>query len=180
MTAQEARVTHRSCLRLVLTLVTALGLSSGCRPPTAVLPAPPDPPYLADLEDQVFEAVNAERQKRDLLPLERDYTLNQVAHGHCAYMCRQERLTHKDDKNREVEGRFEEKNIPWRLAAENVARNRGFADPVQEAVRGWLASPGHRKNMLEKEYRQTGLGVVQSRKTGYYYFTQVFLRRVPD
>ena len=32
--------------------------------------------------------------------------------------------------------------------SENVAYNSGHADPVETAVRGWINSPGHRKNML--------------------------------
>ena len=32
--------------------------------------------------------------------------------------------------------------------SENVAYNMGCADPVETAVRGWINSPGHRKNML--------------------------------
>ena len=35
-----------------------------------------------------------------------------------------------------------------RSFSENVAYNMGCADAVETAVRGWINSPGHRKNML--------------------------------
>jgi hypothetical protein len=55
-----------------------------------------------------------------------------------------------------------------------------FVDPAQEAVRRWLASSPHRRNMLAAEFRETGVGVVYAEETGYYYFTQVFLRSLPE
>jgi uncharacterized protein YkwD len=41
------------------------------------------------------------------------------------------------------------KQVPFfiRSMSENVAYNQGFRNPVEVAVKGWIKSPGHRKNM---------------------------------
>jgi len=55
-----------------------------------------------------------------------------------------------------------------RSFAENVAWNTGHGDAVEVAVRGWINSPGHRKNMLSA---QTLCGIGVYCHYGRYYFT---------
>ena len=57
---------------------------------------------------------------------------------------------------------------------ENVAWNRGFSNPAQAAVNGWLASPGHLAN-IRGDYNFAGVGVGIN-STGAYYFTQIFVK----
>ncbi|BFG69894.1 hypothetical protein KACHI17_07750 [Sediminibacterium sp. KACHI17] len=57
-------------------------------------------------------------------------------------------------------------------AAENVAYGKLSAE---EVVKGWINSPGHRKN-IEGNYTQTGIGVYQDAK-GVIFFTQLFIRQ---
>lgn len=63
--------------------------------------------------------------------------------------------------------------IPYRGAAENVAYNQGYRDPVTQAVQGWLKSPGHLAN-IKGNYNRTGIGVAVN-KQGAVYFTQIFI-----
>jgi uncharacterized protein YkwD len=58
-----------------------------------------------------------------------------------------------------------------RSFSENVAYNMGCADAVETAVRGWINSPGHRKNMLATN---TVCGIAVYNAGGRYYFTQLF------
>ena len=60
-------------------------------------------------------------------------------------------------------------------AAENVAFNQNARAPAAEAVEGWLASRGHRKN-IEGPYALTGVGVATA-ATGEVYLTQLFVGR---
>ncbi|MEI7498004.1 MAG: CAP domain-containing protein [Candidatus Falkowbacteria bacterium] len=48
-------------------------------------------------------------------------------------------------------------------------------DVEQKAVVGWLNSPGHRRNMLNAEYNQSGVGVAQVKD--YFIITQVFTKK---
>lgn len=57
-------------------------------------------------------------------------------------------------------------------SAENVAYGQLSA---KELVKGWLNSPGHKKN-IESNYQLTGIGWYKDKK-GVIYFTQIFLRK---
>ncbi len=65
-------------------------------------------------------------------------------------------------------------NISYSGAAENIAYNMGYEDPVNRAVAGWIESDGHRQNMI-RNYDLTGIGVAVNQE-GEYYFTQIFIR----
>jgi hypothetical protein len=46
----------------------------------------------------------------------------------------------------------------------------------QRAVSGWMNSPGHRRNILNGEYTEAGVGIAQVKD--YFIMTQVFIKRV--
>lgn len=125
------------------------------------------------LEKSVHEQVNQYRAGRNLPPLKLDSRISERCRAHSLAMA-SDRVTFSHDG-------FEErvkaigKQILYRAAAENLAYNFGYSDPVKPAVEGWIKSPGHRKNM-EGEFDLTGVGIVQNAK-GEYYFTQIFIRR---
>ncbi len=62
--------------------------------------------------------------------------------------------------------RLKQAGIDYQLAGENIAA--GFPDAI-EAYESWMNSPGHRKNILEKDFRQLGVGVY------FDYYTQDFV-----
>ena len=57
----------------------------------------------------------------------------------------------------------------WTSAAENVA----YGQAVEDVVDAWLASPGHRANILEPSATHIGIGVATS-ADGAPYYTQNF------
>jgi uncharacterized protein YkwD len=62
--------------------------------------------------------------------------------------------------------RLKQAGVHYLLAGENIAA--GFPDAI-EAYESWMNSPGHRKNILEKGFRQLGVGVYLD------YYTQNFV-----
>lgn len=58
--------------------------------------------------------------------------------------------------------------------AENVAV--GFPN-AETVVEGWMASKGHRANILERDVVETGIGVARS-PDGALYYCQVFGRQL--
>jgi len=69
----------------------------------------------------------------------------------------------------------------WNWAGENLARNRGFPDPVRTAMEGLMASPTHRENILAPSDIFTHIGVGyalddESRNI----FVQIFLSGVSN
>ena len=64
---------------------------------------------------------------------------------------------------------------------ENIAYEYNSAGFTAEAlagdcVRGWENSPGHRKNMLDPDVQDIGVGLARSSRTGRYYAVQDFGR----
>ena len=64
--------------------------------------------------------------------------------------------------------------LKWRMVGENLAYSNGYINPVAASMHGWMESPGHRRNLLDPEWRQTAIGVWIS-PNGTVYFTEIFL-----
>lgn len=62
--------------------------------------------------------------------------------------------------------------MPYIKLTENIGWNRHSPDPVNSAIRGWMNSPHHFANILDR-HEQTGIGVVLDQQ-GRYIFTQLF------
>jgi uncharacterized protein YkwD len=124
------------------------------------------------LEQSIHEQVNQYRQSRNLPPLTLDARISQQARAHSQAMASSGDLSH-DGFEQRVKAIARE--IPYRASAENVAFNQGYSNPGEQAVEGWINSPGHQKNMVGN-YDLTGIGVAKNAK-GEYYFTQIFIRR---
>jgi uncharacterized protein YkwD len=127
---------------------------------------------IADLERDVFQRINQYRQRNGLAALQRNSTINQQARQHSQAMASSRKLSHDGFASRI---RIIGNSISYKAAAENVAFNRGFSNPVAQAVNGWLNSPGHLKNIMGN-YNLTGIGVAKNNQ-GEFYFTQIFIRR---
>ncbi len=162
--------------------LTVIGLGAlalvfgGCQWPFATGPRAE---FRPDFAQAVLEAVNRIRIENDLQHLAIAPEAVRVARRHTADLVRRNALSHLSPGGEDVDRRLESEGVEWLYAGENIARNRGFDDPVAEAIRGWLASPEHRANILQPQYRETGIAVARSPQTGYYYFTQVFRKRMP-
>ena len=131
---------------------------------------------LGELEQRTFEAVNQLRLEHGLLPLESSSALSALAREHSEDMAKQDYFDHVTPSGLGYGERLAPRAGPFLSLAENIHRNRGTADPVGTAVAGWAASPGHRKNMLNADFDETGIGVAADDQ-GVFYLTQVFVER---
>lgn len=129
-------------------------------------------PTTAALERSVLQQINQYRQQRGLSALSSNSVITQQARQHSQSMASSGNISHNG-----FEGRIKTigKTIPYRSAAENVAYNFGYSNPVAQAVNGWLNSPGHLQNIVGN-FNLTGIGVAKTSR-GAYYFTQIFIRR---
>jgi uncharacterized protein YkwD len=131
---------------------------------------------LRAIERRVFEAVNRERRRRGLGALAWDTQLAGEARRHSARMAAAGFHSHEDPVRGDLEPRLKAYGIPWRDCGENIFVERGFdGDPVARAVKGWLESRGHRKNMLNPVFTHTGTGADVS-DDGFFCLTQEFTR----
>ncbi|NRQ33201.1 hypothetical protein HII36_15305 [Nonomuraea sp. NN258] len=107
------------------------------------------------LAAKVVSLTNAARAKHGCAPLRVDGRLAASARTHSLEMARAGALTHASPDGASPWDRMERAGYPWG-AAENIGNGYATAD---EAVRGWLDSPDHRKNILDCGLRAIGVGV---------------------
>jgi uncharacterized protein YkwD len=89
-------------------------------------------------------------------------------------------FAHEDSKGRPAATDMMRDRIsPYGAFGENIMyeyHSRAPFDPksfAENAVKGWLDSPGHRANILSSDYDRSGIGVAIN--GGYTYATQVFM-----
>jgi uncharacterized protein YkwD len=122
---------------------------------------------------EAFQLVNEERSLRGMRTLRRRTDLDAIAYAHARDLMRMNRLDHISSDGRQLEHRLA--NLDWEWAGENLARNKGYASPSAEAVKGWIASPRHYENMFRPDYSQSGMAALFDPDSGFTYFVQVFI-----
>lgn len=129
---------------------------------------------VAELEDLLHRAVNAERARHHLVPLQRRPELDGVARSHSRDMARRGFLDHTTPEGLDPVDRIRTAAAPgFSLAAENLGIT-DRADPNREILQGWLASPVHRRNLLAPPFNATGIGISRA-PDGSLLYTQVYL-----
>lgn len=123
------------------------------------------------VEAQAFEAINAHRTSKGLSPLVWNDSVAEQAKIHSQNMANGTTAFGHDGFATRIN--ILKETITITEAGENVAYN-SHQNPVQKAVEGWLASPGHKANIENATYNQTGIGIVQD-ANGKYYLTQKFI-----
>ena len=132
----------------------------------------------AQIARALFDMVNDERAKQGLLRLVWDEKLARIARDYSLDMCRRDFFSHTSPGGAALADRLVSARLGYVKVAENLGMNRGFSDPGADCVKGWLDSPGHRRNMLSDGFRQAGVGVVR-RADMTFFFTMLF-RAHPD
>jgi uncharacterized protein YkwD len=123
----------------------------------------------------ILTEINRVRSNRGLPELKVNGELQEIARRHSSDMASSGYFSHTDQTGRGLKERLGQAQRTPFVAGENLHRN-DFPDSAREAIRGWIQSPGHRQNILNGNYSETGIGVaVDSR--GLVFFTQIFLGR---
>ena len=166
------------CLALITAfLISVTSLTSTVLSNSDRHESQPPPASINDFETRAFEAVNRERLKLSLRPLQRAEDLSSVARNHSRDMIARQYFAHRSPEGDDLRARFARNGINrWQRIAENIACNLGYRDPVTTAVESWMQSPGHRQNILDQRLTETGIGVAVD-SVGRVYFTQVFATR---
>jgi uncharacterized protein YkwD len=122
-------------------------------------------PRLAGIARQILDRVNAERRRAGLPAVAMRNRMLTEAHRWSQVMADDGRMRHRSDLA---------SGLPsgWRSIGENVAVGYGSASSVMD---GWMNSPGHRANILGRDFTHVGIGVAADRD-GRLFFTQIFAR----
>lgn len=130
-----------------------------------------------ELERQAFELINKQREISGLPSLVWSDDVARIARMHSENMAKFDFFSHKGIDGMMVNERADLLGIrKWRAIGENIAYNQGYKNPVEFAVKLWMESPGHRENLLNSRWKESGIGVAVT-NDGTYYFTEVFLLR---
>ena len=133
-----------ACLA-ALSLVAITG-----RPAAAAEPGAPE------VVARVVELTNLQRQQAGLAPLAVNPNLAQAAQGYADVLASGDCFAHTCGPVPNFAQRLEDAGYAeWRTLGENIAAGQPSAEDV---VAAWMASPGHRANILNPAYTEIGVG----------------------
>jgi uncharacterized protein YkwD/uncharacterized membrane protein required for colicin V production len=120
-------------------------------------------------EREMLDLLNEERKKVQLRELLWDESLAVVAREHSKDMFRRQYFGHTNPDGWTAGERLSHANVEYLISGENLA----YAPNVELAHRGLMNSPGHRDNILRREFSRVGIGVQDGGLYGKMY-TQNF------
>lgn len=127
---------------------------------------------LSTLETEVIRLVNVERAKAGKPALTSNNELNRVARIKSNDFINNNYFSHNSPTYGSTFEMLRSFGINYTAAAENIASGQRSA---AEVMNTWMASSGHRANILNSTYNQIGVGVARDGK-GNLYWTQMFIR----
>jgi len=154
---------------------------------------------VSDLERRIHDLINSERAIATAPPLKLEEPLSAIARAHSTDMARRNFFDHVNPEGLDPAERGRRAGYPCRKVyseyfteglAENIYQGSLYRriiisgaeksyewysteELARDAVKGWLNSSGHKRNLLDKRYERTGMGasIAPDRKV---YITQVF------
>ncbi|WP_166033584.1 CAP domain-containing protein [Haloplanus aerogenes] len=125
------------------------------------------------IENQIHQKINERRDANGLDPIPKDDLLRQIARSHSEEMAQQGYFAHESPSGETFEDRYDQFGYNCRVpigsgryvtGGENLWRMTASTEPSAEtiasnAVRGWMESPAHRRNILRPYWDDMGIGV---------------------
>lgn len=124
---------------------------------TSEPPAQPKPHGDAIIEEDVRLAINVERQKAGLNPLEFNESLNGAAFEKANDEAIRQYFAHVDPDGNKVWPLIAQHGYTYKDAGENLAVD--FVS-LSAMTKAWMASPSHKKNILDPRFKDIGVGIV--------------------
>lgn len=119
------------------------------------------PAAAATSSTALLGAMNKARAENGLAPLKSNRVLRRAARSYS-----QEMLAGGFFDHRNFVGRMLRFGVRGPLVGENLAWAANHQATPEAIVAGWLASPAHRKNLLQRRFRYVGVGVVAGAFSG--------------
>lgn len=114
---------------------------------------------------EALRLTNKERRKVGAPPLCENWRLRRAAQRHSNDQAWSGRMSHRGSDQSSVGQRVSRQGYAYSAVGENVAR--GYSS-VSSAMRAWMRSSGHRRNILNARFTNMGFGVRSE------FYTQVF------
>ena len=134
-----------------------------------------DPPRVVSadrLESAVLDELNLVRLEHGLGQLRLSSNLTEAADHHSLTMVRAGYFAHESPDGRHFAARIKGFYKPraakrkWRVGENLIWRTHRLT--ARAAVSAWLASPGHRENLLGPKFREVGISAVRAVAAGVY------------
>jgi uncharacterized protein YkwD len=108
--------------------------------------------------------INRVRAEHDESPLRPSYQLEEAAESHCQELIADDYFAHVSPSGETPVDRIQETGyVPspsdGYVIGENLAWGTYVLATPQSIVAAWIASPGHLANILETQYRDTGIAI---------------------
>jgi len=158
----RSKITKRLAL-ITMIPATLLGLVMVAAPASAAVVSE------AKMQGDIAYLTNKQRALHGCKPVRIDARLTTAARAHSAFMARSGSFSHTGNGGSTFAYRVKAAKYP-RPLSENIAF--GYRSGL-DVMKAWLASPGHRANLLNCKATTVGVGAVYS-PNGNPYFTQDF------
>jgi uncharacterized protein YkwD len=126
-------------------------------------------------EERTLRLHSRERRSRGLRALCVHPKLTKAARAHSSDMIKKDYFGHGS-----VGRRLKRHGYTWRVYGENIAGGTGRYASPGNAFRRWMNSSGHRTNILDRRFREIGIGTATGTykgHRGYTMYTVDFGRR---
>lgn len=117
---------------------------------------------MSQSERSLLSVVNEVRAGHGLRPLRVDGALTRAARSYSATMIRTDVFTHGS-----MGARLAAHGARGPLFGENLAWGVGTRASARSVVRSWMASPGHRANLLRPGWTRIGIGALRGSFQGH-------------
>jgi len=150
--------------------VVAIALTAGL---AVTAPATPAPQHASAISQKaLLSALNRERTKRKLPRLRLSAPLGAAARQHSLEMVRRGYFAHESADGSAFEKRilrfYRAPGYSRFLLGENILYGMPSLT-AQQAVAMWMHSPGHRRNILSRSWREIGISAVEATAAPGFY-----------
>lgn len=128
--------------------------------------------FLKADERKAFVLHNKIRKNRNLKPLCVHPKLQRAARAHSKDMIRRDYFSHNTKGGGTFSKRLKKfgytpRGFKYYTVGENIAYGSGARGEPQRIMRSWMKSPGHKKNIVNRKFRQIGIGTYTGNYKGY-------------
>jgi uncharacterized protein YkwD len=157
---------RRRRLAAVAAALAALALCAPAAAPAADCPGADLVPAAANLRvvgQATLCLLNQQRAAGGIAPLVENARLTMASAGYSREMVAQAFFAHQAPDGSSLVDRLTGAGYPVDdalVVGENIGWGSGSLSSARAMVAAWMASPGHRANLLSRDYSEVGLGVV--------------------
>lgn len=137
----------------------------------------PSASFIAEIEQAIFQQVNAEREKAGVPTLSYNNTMQKYARIKSQDMGDRNYFAHENPEGQLITVQMQKDGVSYQAWGENIAyiqSSSSNSSLASQFMTNWMNSSGHRANILSTNFSSIGIGVYKVGNT--YYATQEFYR----